>query len=57
MKTYVDWFINRGVQVVLIPYDTKDHEMYFNMVHGLLIPGGETGFVVPPGVTILMFAS
>ena len=46
MKTYVDWFINRGVQVVLIPYDTKDHEMYFNMVHGLLIPGGETGFVV-----------
>jgi gamma-glutamyl hydrolase len=46
MKTYVDWFINRGVQVVLIPYDTTEHEMYFNMVHGLLIPGGETGFIV-----------
>lgn len=46
MKTYVDWFINRDIQVVLIPYDTTEHEMYFNMVHGLLIPGGETGFVV-----------
>jgi gamma-glutamyl hydrolase len=46
MKTYVDWFIQRGIQVVLIPYDTTEHEMYFNMVHGLLIPGGETGFIV-----------
>jgi gamma-glutamyl hydrolase len=46
MKTYVDWFISRDIQVVLIPYDTTEHELYFNMVHGLLIPGGETGFVV-----------
>ena len=46
MKTYVDWFVNRGIHVVLIPYDTTEHEFYFNMVHGLLIPGGETGFIV-----------
>jgi gamma-glutamyl hydrolase len=46
MKPYVDWFEDRGVRVIPIPYDTTQHETYFNMVNGLLIPGGETTFIV-----------
>jgi gamma-glutamyl hydrolase len=46
MKPYVDWFEERGVRVIPIPYDTTQHEMYFNMVNGLFIPGGETTFIV-----------
>lgn len=46
MKPYVDWFEERGVRVIPIPYDTTEHEQYFNMVNGLLIPGGETTFVM-----------
>ncbi len=46
MKTYVDWFMDRGVHVLLIPYDTIQHEEYMTMIHGLLIPGGETGYVL-----------
>jgi gamma-glutamyl hydrolase len=46
MKAYVDWFEERGVCVVPIPYDTIHHEEYFNMVNGLLIPGGETGYIL-----------
>ena len=46
MKPYVDWFEERGVRVIPIPYDTTQHELYFNMVNGLLIPGGETGFIL-----------
>lgn len=46
MKAYVDWFMDRGVHVLLIPYDTTEHEKYMSMVHGLLIPGGETGFLL-----------
>lgn len=46
MKQYVDWFEERGVRVIPIPYDTTQHEQYFHMVNGLLIPGGETTFIV-----------
>lgn len=46
MKPYVDWFEERGVRVIPIPYDTAQHEMYFNMVNGLFIPGGETTYIV-----------
>jgi gamma-glutamyl hydrolase len=46
MKPYVDWFEERGVRVIPIPYDTTQHEMFFNMVNGLFIPGGETTFIV-----------
>jgi gamma-glutamyl hydrolase len=46
MKPYVDWFEERGVRVIPIPYDTTQHELFFNMVNGLFIPGGETTFIV-----------
>ena len=46
MKAYVDWCIDRGAHVLLIPYDTTEHEAYMSMIHGLLIPGGETGYVL-----------
>jgi gamma-glutamyl hydrolase len=46
MKAYVDWFEERGVRVIPIPYDTTQHELYFNMVNGLVIPGGETTYIV-----------
>ena len=46
MKAYVDWFEERGVHVIPIPYDTTDYQMYFNMINGLVIPGGETTFIM-----------
>lgn len=46
MKAYVDWFTDHGVHVLLIPYDTTQHEEYTTMIHGLLIPGGETGYIL-----------
>jgi len=46
MKAYVDWFEDRGVRVIPIPFDTTDHEEYFKAVNGLLIPGGETSYIM-----------
>lgn len=46
MKAYVDWFEDRGVRVIPIPYDTTDYELYFNMINGLFIPGGETSYIM-----------
>jgi gamma-glutamyl hydrolase len=40
MKSYVDWFQVRDVNVVAIPYDTPRPEWYFNRVDGVLIQGG-----------------
>jgi gamma-glutamyl hydrolase len=45
-KSYVDWFEERGVRVIPIPYDTTQHETYFQIVNGLFIPGGETPFIM-----------
>lgn len=46
MKPYVDWFEERGVRVIPIPYDTTEHEAYFKIVNGLFIPGGETTYII-----------
>ena len=46
MKAYVDWLEERGVRVLPIPYDTKEHEVYFYQINGLLIPGGETVYIL-----------
>jgi gamma-glutamyl hydrolase len=46
MKAYVDWFEERGVHVVPIPYDTTEHEFYFQQINGLFIPGGETTYIM-----------
>jgi gamma-glutamyl hydrolase len=44
MKSYVDWFEEQGIRVLPIPYDTTDHESYFNMINGLFIPGTDKGY-------------
>jgi gamma-glutamyl hydrolase len=46
MKAYVDWFEERGVRVVPIPYNTTDHQTYFEQINGLFIPGGETPYIM-----------
>ena len=46
MKSYVDWFEQRGVRVLPIPYDTTEHEEYFEVINGLLIPGGDMPFII-----------
>jgi gamma-glutamyl hydrolase len=46
MKTYVDWFEDRGVRVIPIPYDTTEYESYFNNINGIIFPGGETKYVM-----------
>ena len=46
MKSYVDWFEDKGVRVIPVPYDTMQHETYFHMMNGLFIPGTDKGFDV-----------
>lgn len=46
MKAYVDWFEERGVRVIPIPFETTQHETYFQMVNGIFIPGGETTYII-----------
>jgi gamma-glutamyl hydrolase len=48
MKPYVDWFEEQGVRVIPIPYDTpvENIDGYFHSIHGLLIPGGETPYIL-----------
>jgi gamma-glutamyl hydrolase len=46
MKSYVDWFELCGIHVIPIPYDTTHHQLLFQMVNGLFIPGGETTFIM-----------
>ena len=46
MKAYVDWFEERGVRVIPIPYDTTEHEAYFKRINGLFIPGGDTPYII-----------
>ena len=44
IKSYVDWFEKAGVNVLPIPFDTRHHELYFRVVHGLFIPGTDKGY-------------
>lgn len=46
MKSYVDWFEDRGIRVLPIPYDTPPLRECYSMIHGLLLPGGETTFLL-----------
>lgn len=46
MKDYVDWIERHGIRVVAIPFDTHDHEEYVACIQGLLIPGGDTPYVL-----------
>ena len=46
MKKDVDWFEQRGVRVVPIPYDTPNIDIYLSLINGLYIPGGDMPFIM-----------
>lgn len=46
MKAYFDWFEKRGVRVIPIPFDTPCPDKYFKEINGLVVPGGETDFIM-----------
>lgn len=46
MKAYADGFEKQGVIVVPVPYDTPHIELYYSLLNGLVIPGGETTFLM-----------
>jgi gamma-glutamyl hydrolase len=48
MRSYVDWLAGEGegVVVVPVPYDTEEVELYYQVLHGLVIPGGDTEYVM-----------
>jgi len=43
IKKYVEWLKMKNINVVIIPHDTTEHETYFRMINGLLIPGTRRG--------------
>lgn len=45
MRSYVTWLEAEGVIVVPVPYDTEEVELYYQILHGLVIPGGDTAYV------------
>ena len=45
MRSYVDWLEAEGVIAVPVPYDTEKIELYHQVLHGLVIPGGDTEYV------------
>jgi gamma-glutamyl hydrolase len=46
MKPYIDWFENKGVTVVPIPYDAPNLDELFHMINGLVIPGGNMSYMM-----------
>jgi len=44
IKQYVDWFEERGIRVIPIPFDTTQPELYFEMTNGLFLPGTDKGY-------------
>lgn len=46
MKSYVDWFEQRGIRVIPIPYTTTDVDAYFSIINGLFIPGGNMPYIM-----------
>lgn len=46
MKAYADGFEKQGIVVVPVPFDTTHHELYYSLINGLVIPGGETVFLM-----------
>lgn len=46
MRSYVSWLEAEGVIVIPVPYDTQEAELYYQVLHGLVIPGGDTQYVL-----------
>lgn len=45
MRSYVSWLETEGVIALPVPYDTQEIELYYQVLHGLVIPGGDTEYV------------
>lgn len=39
-SSHLHWLRKQNVEVLVIPYNTKDLEYYFNRIHGLYLPSG-----------------
>lgn len=39
-SSHIDWLHSQGVEILTIPYDTKNLEDYFKKCHGLYLPSG-----------------
>ena len=39
-SSHIDWLNSQGVEILIIPYDTKTPEDYFNKCHALYLPSG-----------------
>lgn len=46
MRSYVEWLEAEGATVIPVPYDTEKVELYYQVLHGLVIPGGDTEYVM-----------
>lgn len=46
MKAYADGLEKHGVTVIPVPYDTPHPDLYYSILNGLIIPGGETTFLL-----------
>jgi gamma-glutamyl hydrolase len=46
MKAYADGLEKHGVTVVPVPYNTPHPDLYYSILNGLIIPGGETTFLL-----------
>jgi len=46
MRSYVSWLEAEGMIAVPVPFDTEVVELYYQVLHGLVIPGGDTEYVM-----------
>lgn len=53
MRSYVSWLEAEGVIVIPVPYDTQEIELYYQVLHGLVIPGGDTEYVLKKAPAML----
>ena len=53
MRSYVSWLEQEGVVIIPVPYDSEEVELYYQVLHGLVIPGGDTEYVFQKEHTML----
>lgn len=39
-SSHINWLKRSGLNVIAIPYNTNNHQMYFNSINGLYLPSG-----------------
>lgn len=53
MRSYISWLEAEGMIAVPVPYDTEEVELYYQVLHGLVIPGGDTEYVFQKELAML----